>query len=386
MKTALLTSFFLVGILSVAGNTRAYAEPRSIALVNATLIDGRGGKPISDAVVVIESGRIAAVGTRALLKPPEGSRVLDARGGTILPGFINAHVHGAYDSSKLRTWAQAGITTVRDLAAYPPYSSYDLRDRLNKDPANARLVAAGPQMTAVNGFVPSGYKSSVFIASPEEGVREGGRILDEGADALKIMMESNWGCPSMSVEAASAIIGTARARGKAAPVHVSLCRDAERALQAGADELAHMVVDELKPALAKRIAEAGVIWIPTMEVWKGLGLGDLVVRNLGAFVKAGGTVALGTDFGGAAFAFDPGMPMKEIGWMREAGMTPMQIIVAATRNAARVCGLSTEVGTIEAGKSADLFVVAGNPLSDLTVLSRPCWVIHEGTIVREPHS
>jgi imidazolonepropionase-like amidohydrolase len=370
--------------MSLAGCMTAYSAERSIVLINGTLIDGTGGQPLPEAVVIIKAGRIVEVGTRSTLGPPEGSTVVDARGGTILPGFINSHVHGGYDERTLRNWAQAGVTTVRDLAAYPPYSSYTLRDALNGDPLNARLVASGPQMTAVNGFVPSGYRASIFVGSPEEGAREGNRILDAGADALKVMMESNWGYPSMSVETARAIVKAAHARGKRAVVHVSLCRDAERALQVDADELAHMAIDELSPDLAKRIAEAGIIWIPTMEVWKGLGLGNLVVRNLRVFVDAGGTVALGTDFGGASFPFDPGMPMKELGWMREAGMTSMQIIVAATRNAAEACGLASETGTIEAGKAADFIVVEGDPLSGIDALSRVRWVIHCGTIIRKP--
>jgi imidazolonepropionase-like amidohydrolase len=198
------------------------------------------------------------------------------------------------------------------------------------------------------------------------------------------MMESNWGYPPMPIEAARAIVNTAHARGKRAPIHISLSRDAERALEAGADSLAHMAIDELSPELARRIAQAEVIWIPTIELWKGTGDGGLVISNLRTFVAAGGTVALGTDFGGAGFSFDLGMPVKELGWMREAGMTPMQIIVAATRNAARACGLGGETGTVEAGKAADLLVVDGDNLSSLDALTRVRWVIHAGTVIVKP--
>ena len=79
-----------------------------------------------------------------------------------------------------------------------------------------------------------------------------------------------------------------------------------------------------------------------------------------------------------------GMPVKELGWMREAGMTPMQIIVAATRNAAEACGLIAETGTIETGKAADLLVVEGDPLSNLDALTHVRWVIHAGTVIRKP--
>jgi imidazolonepropionase-like amidohydrolase len=385
MKKELLILITITSILLLTECRKSIDSPDSsvhpIALVNGTLIDGTGDQPLQDAIIIINDGRITEVGTRATLSIPDGSVLIDIQGGTILPGFINSHVHGAYYEQLLRTWAQAGVTTVRDLAASPPKTSYTLRDELNKNPMNARFIASGPQMTAVNGFVPSNYTASVFISSPEVGIREANRILDEGADLLKVMMESNWGYPNMPVEIARAIIETAHQRGKKASVHVSLCRDVERALLIGTDDLAHMVIDKLSPELAKKVSDAGIIWIPTMEVWKGAGFGGLVVSNLRTFVEAGGKVALGTDYNGAAFEI--GMPMKELGWMQEAGMTSMQIIVASTKNAAKACGLSLEIGTIQAGKNADLFVVPGNPLTNLDVLADAQWVIHSGIIIKK---
>jgi len=362
-----------------------------IAIVNGTLIDGKDdeGLPVKDAVVIIKAGKIVAVGCSSDVNIPKGSKVIDINGGTILPGFINAHVHRVYDERILHIFAQAGILTVRDLAAYPNSafgkSSYTLRDVLNKDPTHARLIAAGPQMTAaVNGFVPPGYQSSVFVTSPEDSVKKGTQILDEGADLLKIMMESNWDKTSMSIDTARAIVEIAHARGKRASVHISLCRDVEKAIQTGTDDLAHMVLDKLSPELAKKVAKTGIIWIPTIEVWKGLNLAKNVVPNLRTFFTEGGKVALGTDFGGGPFTFDLGMPVKELGWMREAGMTPLQIIIASTRNAAEACGILKETGTLEVGKAADLFVVDGDPLTYLDTLTHIQWVIHSGVIIRKP--
>ena len=106
------------------------------------------------------------------------------------------------------------------------------------------------------------------------------------------------------------------------------------------------------------------------------------MTNVGRFVKAGGKVALGTDYAGYAAEFDLGMPVTEIGLMREAGMTPMQIIVAATQHAATVCGLGHELGTLEPGKIADVLVVNGDPLGDLAALTAVRLVIHNGVIIR----
>ena len=98
--------------------------------------------------------------------------------------------------------------------------------------------------------------------------------------------------------------------------------------------------------------------------------------------QAGGRVALGTDYAGYRSEFDLGMPIREIGWMHDAGMTPLQIIVAATRYAAYVCNLEDELGTLEEGKIADVLVVNGDPLQDLGALQDIRMVLHNGIIIR----
>ena len=236
------------------------------------------------------------------------------------------------------------------------------------------------------GFVPRGYPSSVFIYTVEQARVEADRILNEGADQLKIMLESNWGNRVMPESAARAITETAHRRGKRVSAHVSLSRDIETALNVGVDDLAHMVIDELPDELITRIVKAGIYWTPTIELWKGLGMDTHVLDNLGRFARAGGKVALGTDFqirepGG--FLFELGMPLKEMQWMQEAGMSPSEIIIAATRNAAEVCGLGQELGTLEPGKIADILVIDGDPLQDLANLTKVRLVIKEGVVIRQ---
>jgi imidazolonepropionase-like amidohydrolase len=127
-------------------------------------------------------------------------------------------------------------------------------------------------------------------------------------------------------------------------------------------------------------------WVPTIELWKNVGQGQdaNVIENLQHYVAAGGKVALGTDFEGYYTPFQLGMPTKEIAWMREAGMTPMQIIVAATKNAAHVSNVEDDLGTLEIGKIADVLIVRGDPLQDLQVLSNVQNVIHNGEVIRRP--
>ena len=106
------------------------------------------------------------------------------------------------------------------------------------------------------------------------------------------------------------------------------------------------------------------------------------VANLRNFVKAGGKVALGTDYDGFNALFELGTPMVEIDSMQEAGMTPMQIIVAATKHAAHVCNLAEKLGTLEVNKIADIIVINRNPLNDLSYLKDISLVIHNGIIIR----
>jgi hypothetical protein len=136
----------------------------------------------------------------------------------------------------------------------------------------------------------------------------------------------------------------------------------------------------------------GTYWVPTLELWQRVGLpGKRPVTNLERFIKAGGKVALGTDYAGYAATFDLGLPVTEIGLMAEAGMTPMQIIVAATKNAAIVCGLGRELGTLEPGKLADVLVVDGDPLTNpsagsgqaLHALTQTRLVLREGVIIMQ---
>jgi imidazolonepropionase-like amidohydrolase len=366
--------------------TDAPGEPL-LVLAGGTLIDGTGGPPVPDAVVMIRGNRIRAVGRRADATIPANARVIDVAGATILPGFINAHVHASYNAANLKAWAQAGVTTVRDLGVAPWDDAFVRRDALLADPANARLVAAGPLVTVPGGYpmVPWGM-AGLAATSPQDAISQTNWLLDSGADIIKIALDSGGSfgrqIPILSPAEAAAIVQTAHARGARVSAHVLRTTDLAGALDAGVDDIAHIVEDELTDALIGRMVAAGTYWTPTLELWQRVGLrSNRPVTNLGRFVKAGGRVALGTDYAGYAAQFDLGMPVTEIGLMAEAGMAPMQIIVAATRNAATVCGLDRELGTLEPGKLADVLVVDGDPLVDLAALTKPRLVLRDGVII-----
>ena len=360
----------------------------TLALVNGTLIDGTGTAPLAGAVVVIRNGRIVGVGVRAAMSIPDGAQIIDVQGATILPGFVNTHVHQGYSEQNLRAWAQAGVTTVRDLATSPAPDTFAVRDALRKDNRNARLVAAGPMLTVQGGYpmVPWGMQGLV-VASEQDAVVKVNQLLDDGANVIKIALESGSTfrrqIPVLSKAEAAAVVKTAHARGVRVSAHVTSAEDLERVLDAGVDDIAHMPYDHVSDELIARIVKANMYWIPTLELWQHVGVSDApIINNLRRFVAAGGQVALGTDYAGYAAQFELGMPLSEMQAMQEAGMTPMQIILSGTRNAARVCNLDRELGTLQAGQVADVLVVKGDPLQDIRALASIHLVIHNGVVIQ----
>jgi imidazolonepropionase-like amidohydrolase len=359
-----------------------------LALINGMLIDGTGADPLPDAALVIQEGRILAVGPRAEVEVPTGAKIIDLQGATVLPGFINAHVHLGYSEHNLQAWAQAGVTTVRDLGTSPASDPFSRRDELLKDNRNARLVAAGPLVTVPDGYpmVPWGMQG-LAVTSAQDAALKVNQLLDDGADVIKIALESGYvfetNIPVLSAQEAATIVKVAHERDTLVSAHVTAAQDLGLALDAGVDDIAHMVTNNLSHQLIEGMLENDVYWVPTLELWKGVGgLDRQAVANLRKFVEAGGKVALGTDYAGYSSEFDLGMPITEMELMGEAGMTPMQTILAGTQNAAHVCNLEGELGTLEAGKIADVLIVDGNPLEDIHAVTDARLVIHNGVVIR----
>jgi imidazolonepropionase-like amidohydrolase len=363
------------------------AQNSTIAITNGFLVDGTGSGPLANAVIIIRDTRIDSVGTDSTLAVPAGAQVIDAGGNYILPGFMNTHVHGAYNAYTLKQWAESGVTTVRDLGnfANTPSQSYALRNTLLKDVRNARLVAAGPIVTTVGGY------GNYAVTSPADAVTKINGLIDAGADIIKIAIEDDlqgrtW--PMLTQDEIDAIVQTAHSRNIKVSAHISRAHHLEMAINGGVDDVNHMIINALPDSLIPPMIAANMYWVPTLELWDGVserhGLNwDKIAKdNLRLFVVAGGKVAVGTDYDGYVTPFDLGMPITEIKLLREGLMTPMDIIVAATKNAAYVCDRGDELGTIEPGKIADIIIVPGNPLDDLDYLADVRTVIHNGTIIR----
>ena len=357
-------------------------------LVGGTLIDGTGAPALSDAAVVIRDGLITFAGPRSGVTISADADTVDVGGATILPGFIDAHVHGAYSATNLEAWARAGVTTVRDEAILQTGAVLrDLiaqRDTAWNGPGYARLVSAGWMITA-----PGGY-GRLYVNAADEARLRVNEELDQGADLIKVAVEDGTtvqnSLPVLSTEALLAAVATAHARGRLVSAHVTDARFLQTVVDAGVDDAAHVTWDPVPDALFRQMIARHIPMVPTLTVFEPSGALAGGQANLRRFLQLGGTVAMGDDYGGLPASQNPhfalGMPMPEILWMAEAGMTPMQILVAATRNAAHVCSLDAELGTLEAGKTADVLVVNGDPLRDLNALLNVRLVIHRGVVIR----
>ncbi len=402
MKRPVLKSLALLALCGVAlasiASTKASAKAQgakagssSVALVNGTLIDGTGAKAIAKAAIVIENGRITAVGKRSAVTIPNGTRVIDVHGATILPGFIDTLVHHSFAAKKLQKWARAGVTTVRELESGTSYEQ-DLafRDEALTHPDYARVVVSGPIVT-----IPGGYPTPVFnwpslaVTSVDDARQQVGRLLDAGADTVVIALESGavYGrsLPELTPEEAKAIVDVAHERGKTASARLSVSADLKLALDAGVDDV-DSLMDKLPDSLIRRMVASRTSTMSEVDVdTNGGGAGfNRVAYNLRRLLRAGGKVALANDYGTLYTQIPVGMPMTEIRLMRRAGMTRMQIIIAATKNAAHVCNLDKDLGTLEQGKIADVLVVKGDPLKNLSALTKTAYVIHGGVVIRHP--
>lgn len=352
-----------------------------IALYNCSIIDGTGAAVLEDGVILISGGQIEQIGPSDTVQIPEGYQKIDLNKSTVLPGFINTHVHEAYNETNLKDWLSGGVTTVRDLASMLS-NAVSLRDAFNLRSDVSRIVSATPIIT-----VPNGYGHAYYSSAEEAGqlVKE---FADEGYDVIKFSIEDYEQARSWSIgtlEEWQAIVDAAHAAGKRAVAHISHAKFLQQAADIGLDEIAHMVTEPIDEDICKTIADKGIYWIPTLELWHGVSemydidYDKIAIRNLSMFYNAGGKIALGTDSNGYVTEFDRGFPITEVKLMKEAGMSNMDIILAGTRNAAECCDRD-DIGTLEAGKIADLLVVEGNPLDDIEDLNNTYMVIHNGQI------
>ena len=358
--------------------------PITLALVHGNLIDGTGAAAVADATVLIASDKIAAAGPAAGTPVPVGVRTIDLKGATILPGFINAHVHEAFDKANLKAWAEGGVTTVRDESATPETVKglRDLKAEIATDPHLARLVSMGSMLKSPGGY---GQREVTSADNARQVVRD---EIADGVDGIKVANEDGYagatGLPKLTPEELKVIVDTAHEHGLPVSGHITSGAYVMTLLAAGVDDIAHGPLDYLPDEALHWMVAHGTYLTPTFTVYKNFGTSLYALeQTVGQLSTAGVHLALGNDYAGGPGDFELGIPMVEIEEMSASGMTAMQIIEASTRNGANELRLGSQVGTLEAGKSADILVVGGDPLADLQALRNVRLVVHAGTIIRD---
>lgn len=374
-------------------------EPGLLVIRHGRLFDGTGGPVVEDAAVVVRGNRFAAAGPAGRVDLPRCAREIDAAGGTILPGFIDNHVHLRTHLGRgedvLTSWLRAGVTTLVDTGTARGGIARlrELARTVSAEPP--RLYVAGPIFTAPDGYPAVRREEGVTevahgLRDPDEARAAIARVIDEeGADLIKVAVERGFfadyadadGWPVPSPQILAAIAEAAHARGKKVRAHVTQPGELAAILDAGYDATAHTPIVEVPEPLLARAARQGVILTSTANIWGDEPLTRAVQSNLARYVRLGGRVALGTDA-----PFQPGsiMPMGEIRLLAEAGLTPRDILLAATLHGAQALGLEGELGTIVPGRLADLLVVDGDPLADLAVLERVRVVVRDGEVIVAP--
>ena len=412
----------LVSLLGLA----LCAQERPLVLKAARLLDVRTGKVETPGQVWVKDGRIQPGA------PPAGAETLDLGDRTLLPGLIDCHTHllipaglgelgylkrsqgalildGVVNARKV---LQAGFTTVRDVGASAGFGDVALREAIARgDVPGPRLLVAGPALSItgghgdLNGFPPHLHTQDEHIVDSPDAARHTVREWRKrGVDLIKIHAtggvlsnHDDPAAPSFSPAEFKAIVDEANRRGMDVCAHAHGDAGILEATVAGVSSIEHGSL--LSPATAREMKARGTFLVPTLYALESILLpgnpykvpqGSLIkarailpLRRAGfkAALEAGVPIAYGTDIG----VFEHGQVAMDFRYLVSYGMTPLQAIQSATVTAARLLRLEAEIGTLEAGRTADIIAVDGDPLKDITTLEQVRFVLREGRIARREH-
>jgi imidazolonepropionase-like amidohydrolase len=346
---------------------------KATAIVNARIFDGT--RPRDWTSVRFADGIITDCATGPAAH--DGDDVIDAEGGTILPGLIDSHIHLV--PGALAQGLNFGVTTALDMFS-PAGVMAVAKQQAGTRPDVADVRSAGIGATAPGGHPSMLYPPFPTVTGPEQAGRFVADRVAEGSDYLKIFGPSGPAgsrtAPSLDPHTITALTKAAHDRGLVVVVHVHTVAGMGEVVSAGIDVIAHVPVDgELDAALAGRIADAGIAVGPTLATIENV-LGapgrhgqamppySRAEENVGRLVDAGVTILAGTDAPNPGTVFGASLH-RELELLGRCGMTPAQALSAATVAPARVFSLADR-GHIAPGQRADLMLVSGDPLTDIT--------------------
>lgn len=388
---------------------------RTIALTGAMLIDGTGGEPVANSLVIIRNNTIEFAGKSSEGNIPDGAVVVDVKGLTLLPGLIDAHYHNAYSQVMPPLFLSNGVTSVRD-----PGSWMDFYDsvRMTGKPI-PRLFLTGPH---IDMYPPAYPDNSYLVSDPEEARRAVRLFASQGATAVKVYFR-------LPVAIIRAICETAHEEGIPVTAHLEIT-NARDAINAGLDGIEHITSfgtcllspREVEAYKQLVLADNSARWQGRYKAWNAIDLnGNPAVDSLISFLADKKTFVTPTlaifekqkvdsdsvevrgftnmlNFVGRAhkggvrivvgshtwvpYAETGSAYFREMELLQDAGMTPMEIIQSATRYNADFLRVSERLGSIEKGKLADLILVGGEPLKDISAMRNIKRVMLNGVWVR----
>jgi imidazolonepropionase-like amidohydrolase len=422
----------LLTLAAAAAAQTTAPQPRRVVVRAGRLLDVRSGNTLTNQAIVIEGDKIVSIGPAAEIKAAAGATTIDLPNATVLPGLIDAHTHITFDVNSVgyqglgisvprealtgaknaRITLEAGFTTVRNVGARG-YSDVALRDAINAgDVPGPRMIVSGPALGITGGhcdnnLLPFDYhKQSEGVADGVEGVQHKVReVIKYGADVIKICatggVMSKGDDPNASqftLEEMKAIVAEAHRLGRKVAAHAHGAEGVCWASEAGVDSIEHgHLMDDASIATLKK---NGTYLVPTLylmdwnkENMAKRNLPDYVVRKMEmvtqvgqANVKKAFAAGVKIGFGTDAAVYPHGLNAHEFAVYVRLGMTPLQAIQTATVNDADLLGWSDKIGTLEAGKFADIIAVDGDPLKDVTTLQNVKFVIKGGELVKNEYT
>jgi imidazolonepropionase-like amidohydrolase len=396
-----------------------------LAIRAGRMFEGKSDDLKQQQVILIEGTRIVQVGSADEVHIPPGTEVLDLTNATVLPGLIDGHTHifasgPELDEQMMKESLQyrtlealvnaqrdlyVGFTTLRDLKTLGGmYGDVDLRTAINNGLVQGpRLQVSGRGFQATGGFHPKGYSRDIplpsmleTIDSPWEARKAVREQLFNGADWIKFYATNEFTFapdgtmivpPTFTLEEIQALVEEAHDKGHKVSCHAFGGKGLRNCLAAGVDTIEHAV--QLSDDDIQQFKTKGIYLIPTLyhyqierehdaKKYGGHTVAAVSEPNFRRAVAAGVKIAFGTGVG----PFPHGTQTKEFGYMVKFGMTPLQVLHAATIGNAHMMGWETDIGSIERGKFADFVAVCGDPLADITELERVKFVMKGGQVVR----